>query len=199
MLDGLEDPERGAERTALPEQSLQLVVAEGGLFREDERDILGNPERGETRPPPGVHAFVLRGTLHVVCVGRGSAGIRTRIRVAGGRLRLRRGDRAERGAKEDRECDAEDDLGRKLRHGVEVEQHDGRHYEGAGEGRKDRPRLHRADCGGLGCGVTVTYRVHAVIVLVARVPGYGAQCPTGPAHNPIRGFVEDSPQNGPGQ
>jgi len=97
-----EDPEGGAERTPLPEELLELVVAEGGVFREDERDVLGNAERGETRPPPGAHAFVLRGTSHVVRIGRRRFVIRTRIGAAGRRPGPCRGrDRAEGGAIED--------------------------------------------------------------------------------------------------
>ena len=65
-LGGPEDPEGGAERTPSPEESLEFVMAEGGIFGEDERDVLGDPEGGETRPPPGAHAFVFRGTVRVV-------------------------------------------------------------------------------------------------------------------------------------
>jgi hypothetical protein len=47
-----EDPEGGAERTPLRAEPIQLVDAEG-VFGMDERDVLGNAERDEARPPPG--------------------------------------------------------------------------------------------------------------------------------------------------
>ena len=58
-LRGPEDPDRGVERTPVRAQPIQLVDAEGGVFGEDERDVLGNAERGEARPPPGAQAFGL--------------------------------------------------------------------------------------------------------------------------------------------
>jgi hypothetical protein len=81
---GLEDVEGGVKRTSLCAQPIQLVDAEGGVFGEDERDVLGYAERGEACPPPGVQAFGLRGLLQVV-IGHASRVIRTRAGAAGRR------------------------------------------------------------------------------------------------------------------
>jgi hypothetical protein len=136
----------------------------------------GTPERGETRPSPGLHAFVLRGTLDVVVIGHGSPVIRTRNGAAGRRAGPCPGDRGERGAKEDRDRDAEDDLGRELRRGVELKPDDGGQHEGSGEGRENRPRLHRTDCGkGRGGLVDVTGDAHAMSLVLAGLPDYGAR------------------------
>ena len=163
MLGGPEDPKGGAERTPGHEESLQVVGAEGAFFGEDERDVFWNTQFGDTRPPPGLHAFVLRGTPDVVVIRHGSPVIRMRSGAAGRRPGQFRGpDRGERGAKEDGDRDAEDDLGRELRQGAELEPHDGGQDEGGGEGRKDCPALHEAGWGKRGRGVMeMTGGVHA--------------------------------------
>ena len=79
-LVGLQDPEAGVERTPPSEESLQRVVAEGEVIGEDQRDVLGNAEGGQTRPSPGAHAFLLRGTVHVVCIRRGRSPV-LRMRI----------------------------------------------------------------------------------------------------------------------